>query len=159
MTADDRAWLRNARGMTEEELTAFLAKPLIARVATVNEDGSPYVIPVWYSFDGRDITTRLRAKSDCMRNILRDPRIAVSIAEDTPPYPRVQILGRAEILYGPGPIEGEWLDVAKKNVARYLGEKALEYLLPTLDRPRYVVRFVPERVRAWRRMEWPQRYL
>jgi pyridoxamine 5'-phosphate oxidase-like protein len=152
-------WLTRTKGMSEDELRALLAKPLIARLATTAPDGSPYIIPCWFHFDGTRITTRLRQKSEAMQHILRDPRIALSIADDAPPYPRVQILGRARVLYGPGPIVEPWLSIARENMRSYLGEDAVGYLDETVNRPRYVIEYAPERVISWKATRWASRYL
>jgi nitroimidazol reductase NimA-like FMN-containing flavoprotein (pyridoxamine 5'-phosphate oxidase superfamily) len=34
------------RGLTPEELKAFLAQPYLAMLGTVRQDGGPYVVPV-----------------------------------------------------------------------------------------------------------------
>lgn len=159
MASSDQSWMGECRGLTPEELRAFLSRPLIARLGTVTEDGHPYVTPLFFYFDGKDIYLRVRARSEFMRHILRDPRIALSVAEDTPPYTRVQFLGRAEIVYGPGPVVGEWLEIAKKNVVSYMGERGLDYFLPSAVRPRYILKVIPEHVRAWNGVEWHKRYL
>ena len=155
----DRSWMGELRGLTQEELQALLSRPLVARLGTISEDGYPYVTPLFFSFDGKDIYLRIREKSDIMRNILRDNRIALSIADDDPPYVRIQIKGRAEIVYGPGPIEGEWLETLKKNVVGYMGERGLDYFIPSATRPRYILRVVVERLRGWNGLEWHPRYL
>ena len=155
----EESWLSRTKGMSGHDLRALLSRPLIARLGTIARDGGPYVIPCWFHFDGARITTRLRQKSEAMQHILRDPRIALSIADDTPPYPRVQIVGRAKVLYGPGPIVEPWLSIAKENIRAYLGEAALAYLGETVDRPRYVIEYVPERVLSWKGTDGARRYL
>jgi nitroimidazol reductase NimA-like FMN-containing flavoprotein (pyridoxamine 5'-phosphate oxidase superfamily) len=45
---------RSALRMTEEELDAFLAAERTLRLATVDEDGWPHVVPLWFVWlDGR----------------------------------------------------------------------------------------------------------
>ena len=80
----DLSWMGQLRGLTQEELHTFLSRPLIARIATISEDGYPYVAPLFHYFDGEDIYLRVREKAEFMRNILRDPRIALSIADVEP---------------------------------------------------------------------------
>lgn len=75
----------------------ILAKDGYAHVATINADGSPQNTPVWY--DGRDgivrfSTVKGRRKH---RNMVRDPRVAVSIVDPDDPYRRVEIRGRVTI--------------------------------------------------------------
>lgn len=155
----DASWFSNPKGMSGDDLRALLSRPLIARLGTISRDGSPYVIPCWFHFDGTRITTRLRAKAEAMQNILRDSRIALSIADDAPPYPRIQIVGHAKLLYGPGPIVEPWLAIAKENTRAYLGDEALTYVAETVNRPRYVIEYVPERVMSWKGTRWASRYL
>jgi PPOX class probable F420-dependent enzyme len=72
----------------------LLQKPAFANLATLNPDGSPQVTPVWFEFDGTNIlinTARGRKKD---RNLRRDPRVAISIADPENPYRYVGIQGR-----------------------------------------------------------------
>ena len=73
-------------------------KPAFASLATLNADGSPQVTPVWCDFDGTHVivnTARGRMKH---RNLERDPRVAMSIADPENPYRYLGIQGRvAEI--------------------------------------------------------------
>ena len=39
-------------GLTAEEMEQFMAGNAVARLATLKPDGSPYVMPVWYHWDG-----------------------------------------------------------------------------------------------------------
>jgi hypothetical protein len=42
---------------------------------------------------------------------------------------------------------------------RYLGERGPEYLVPTYERPRYLIRFTPSKIISWEGVEWAQHYL
>ena len=68
--------------MTAEELDAFLRQKHVARLATIRNDGSPHLSPIWYVWDEGKIwiifgATRLR-----VRNLTRDPRATICIDED-----------------------------------------------------------------------------
>jgi hypothetical protein len=67
--------------------------------------------------------------------------------------------GVAEIVSGPEPMQGHCLEVANRMALRYLGEHGPEYLVPTYDRPRYLVRFTPTSTVSWEGVEWAQHYL
>ena len=41
---------------------------------------------------------------------------------------------------------------------RYLGEHGPEYLEPTADRPRYLIKFTPTKVTSWEGVEWAEKY-
>ena len=65
----------------------------LAFLATIMEDGTPQVTPVWFSWDGTDIlvnTARGRVKDKNMRD---RPYVALSIADPDNPYRYLQVRG------------------------------------------------------------------
>ena len=69
-------------------------KPAFANLATLNDDGSPQVTPVWVDFDGTNLivnTAKGRVKA---KNLARSPRVALSIADPQNPYRYLGIQGR-----------------------------------------------------------------
>jgi hypothetical protein len=42
--------------------------------------------------------------------------------------------------------------------ARFLGEHGPEYLVPTYDRPPYLVKIVPTKMLSWHGVEWGKKY-
>jgi hypothetical protein len=40
-------WMGKNRKLTPAEVKEFLAGPVVARIATIDESGVPYVTPVW----------------------------------------------------------------------------------------------------------------
>jgi hypothetical protein len=40
-------WMGKNRKLRPMEIKEFLAEPVVARVATIDENGVPYVTPVW----------------------------------------------------------------------------------------------------------------
>ena len=72
-----------------------------AYLATLMEDGSPHVAPVWVDVEDNRILLNTAAGRVKERNIRRDPRIALSIADENNPYDKVDIRGRVvEIIPG-----------------------------------------------------------
>jgi PPOX class probable F420-dependent enzyme len=79
-----------------DELLAFLAKPRMAVVGTVREDGgSPVTTPCWYGLepDGR-IVLSMDEASYRLRHLRADPRLALTVLGDDW-YSHVSVLGRA----------------------------------------------------------------
>jgi PPOX class probable F420-dependent enzyme len=69
-------------------------KPAFANLATLNDDGSPQVTPVWVDFDGTNLivnTAKGRVKA---KNLARSPHVALSIADPQNPYRYLGIQGR-----------------------------------------------------------------
>lgn len=156
--SDSETWKGDARNLTTKEMKAFLSKPWIARLATLGADNSPYVSTVWYEYEHPVFYLAGRAKSQWVYNIIRDPRVALHIADDDPPHTRVALQGRAEVVEGPVGIQGKWVEVANRMARRYLGERGPEYLAPTMDRKRYWIKVHPEKVTTWTGIEWHPRY-
>jgi PPOX class probable F420-dependent enzyme len=72
----------------------LLQKKSFAHLATVNADGSPQVTPVWVDSDGSNVlvnTAKGRVKA---KNLERNSRVALSIADPDNPYRYVGIQGR-----------------------------------------------------------------
>ncbi len=131
--------------MTQDELNEFLQEPRLARLATVNEDGSPQVTPVWTEYDGEVfhfITRRTTVKA---QNIERDNRVAFTVDTDKPPYRAVVVWGHAE--WQPELTE----ELTRRLSVRYLGEeKGEEFAQSVLSqegRTAFLVR--PYRVVSW----------
>lgn len=154
-------WKGKNDKLRSTEMYEFLQKPIITRLGTIQTDGWPYVIPVWHEWDGTYFWIVPRAKSAFVEFIRQEPRICLSIALDTAPNTRVMVLGRAEIVEGPVDSRGgvsRWVPIARRMASRYLGEHGPEYLERTMDRPRYLIRITPVRVRSWEGVEWHPKY-
>jgi nitroimidazol reductase NimA-like FMN-containing flavoprotein (pyridoxamine 5'-phosphate oxidase superfamily) len=148
-------WMGKNRGLTPEEISDFLAGPVVARVGTVDPDGSPYITPVWQEWDGEAMWLVPRERTAFVG---QNTRVAVSCAMESGTYTRVLIRGKAEIVFGPAPMEGQCLEIANRMATRYLGEHGPEYLVPTYDRPRYLIKIVPDSVISWDGVEWAKKY-
>jgi nitroimidazol reductase NimA-like FMN-containing flavoprotein (pyridoxamine 5'-phosphate oxidase superfamily) len=64
--------------MSKDELSIFLKQgTFTAKLATVNEDGSPHVVPLWFILDSEsNIIFGTETRSIKGKNILRDPRVS-----------------------------------------------------------------------------------
>jgi PPOX class probable F420-dependent enzyme len=146
--------------LTEAEKREFFRRPLLARLATVSADGAPYVVPLWFEWDERDGSFRvvIREKARFVPDLLREPRVCLSIAADTPPYTRATVRGRAEIVARPGESD-EWKTVARRMTARYVADVDPGYFDRTAGYPRWLVRIVPVEMTTWRGGGWSRRYL
>ncbi|HEY7466937.1 MAG TPA: PPOX class F420-dependent oxidoreductase [Dehalococcoidia bacterium] len=92
----------------------ILDKKNFAHVATLMKDGSPQVSPVWVYRHGDNVMISTGVDRQKTRNLKRDPRIALSIADVDQPFPPVQIRGRVvEIITGEPAVDG-FVEVTKK---------------------------------------------
>ena len=66
--------------MTPDELHAFLDEGRDLQVASINADGTPHLVTMWYLRDGEDLLFWTYAKSQKVVNVRRDPRATVLVA-------------------------------------------------------------------------------
>ncbi len=155
-------WMGKHRGLTPEELTEFLAGPVVARIATVDENGFPYITPVWQEWRDGAMYIIPREKTVFVKHLKTNPKVAVSCALDSGTYTRMLMRGEAEILLGPIRMEGLVLEIAERMAIRYLGPHGPEYLTGSIDRPRYLIRVQPSaghKLITWDGVEWAEKYL
>jgi PPOX class probable F420-dependent enzyme len=84
------------RSMTPLEWRDFvLSGTRTAKLATVRSDGRPHVAPVWFDLDGNDLIFMTGRDTVKGKNILRDPRVMLSIDDERPAFAFVLIEGVA----------------------------------------------------------------
>jgi PPOX class probable F420-dependent enzyme len=90
-----------------ESARTLLGSDGLAHLVTVNPDGSPQVSIVWVGLDGDEIVLGHLGEGQKMRNIRRDPRVALSVegTEVQPPglHQYLVVYGTARITEGGGP--------------------------------------------------------
>jgi PPOX class probable F420-dependent enzyme len=67
------------------------------KLATVRADGSPHVAPVWFVLDGDDLVFTTGAGTSKGKALRRDPRAALVVDFEEPPYAFVLVEGRVSI--------------------------------------------------------------
>ena len=117
----------------------LLAGHNFAHVATVMEDGSPQVSPVWIDFEDGLVLFNTAEGRLKPKNLRRDPRVAISITNPENPYENLLIRGRAVELTHEG--ADEHIDALAK---RYMGVD--EYPLRQPGEQRVIVKVEPERI-------------
>jgi PPOX class probable F420-dependent enzyme len=122
-----------AHPMDDDEVMAFLeALPgRTGKLATVRADGRPHVAPVWYALDRStvgpgspvgDLVINTGDTSVKGQNIRRDPRIALCVDDDRPPFTFVTVEGTATISEDPD----ELLHWSTVIAGRYMGSDQAE---------------------------------
>lgn len=84
--------------LTDAEIRDWLARPNIARVGTLNEDGSPRVTALWYlPEDDGTLTLNTYEDNVHVENIRRDGRVALLVDSSEQPYKSVHFNGHAKV--------------------------------------------------------------
>jgi hypothetical protein len=94
-----------AQDMTQAEVRAFLMKgTFTGKLATTRADGRPHVAPIWFVLDedGDSDTIKLMFNTwhttVKAKNIRREPRVALTVDDQEPPFSFVIVEGTAEII-------------------------------------------------------------
>lgn len=111
-----------------------------AFVATSMKDGSPHVTPTWVDIEDNRVLINTAIGRVKQKNVSRDPRIAVSVADSDNPYNMVTIRGEV--------VEQVTGEVAEKHVDRlakkYMGKDVYPGRAP--GERRVVLKIKPERI-------------
>jgi PPOX class probable F420-dependent enzyme len=116
----------------------------LAHLVTLNPDGSPQVSCIWVGLDGEEIVSaHLRPQQQKLRNVARNPRVALSIEgrEIQPPGLKQYLVvhGRARLVEGGAP------ELLQKLAYVYLGAGVR---FPPMDDPPpgHVLRITVDRI-------------
>jgi PPOX class probable F420-dependent enzyme len=124
-----------------EKYRDLFTKQAFAHLGTVMPDGSPQVTPVWVDYDGNHIrvnTAKGRVKD---RNMRRNKKVALSIADPENPYRHLTVRGEVEDITEQG-ADAHIDSLAKK----YLGKDKYPFRQPGEVRVIYKIR--PDKVAA-----------
>lgn len=88
----------------------LLDRPLFAHLATVRPDGSPQSSVMWYAWDGSRVKITHTTTRQKFKNLAREPRVAMSIADPEDQYRSLEVRGTVEkIEDDPGAEFYRWL--------------------------------------------------
>jgi hypothetical protein len=142
--------------MQPEEMEAFLGGSTFARLATVDGEGWPYVVPAWQEWSEGRFWLIARKRSAWAGHLAAEPRCAVTV-DETGTQRKVIAQCRAEVVEEPN-VGGRWVEIARRMSVRYLGEHGPDYLEPTLGWPRWLFALEPVRMWTWQGNDWAPRY-
>ena len=135
--------------MSDDEISAFLEAGRDLQVASINADGTPHLVTMYYTDLDGDIAFWTYGKSQKIMNLRRDPRLTVLVAtgEVYEQLKGVSIQGQAEIVddpddvlrYGEAVYERYWgpLNDTVREGVRAMGAK------------RVVIVVKPDKILSW----------
>ncbi|MDW3627325.1 MAG: PPOX class F420-dependent oxidoreductase [Nitrososphaeraceae archaeon] len=140
--------------MSKAEIGRFLMKgTFTGKLATVKEDGSSHVVPIWFVLEKKTSIDRVGniifttgSTSIKANNIRRDNRISICIDDQIPPFSFVTIFGTAKIYPYK---QKEVLKWATEIAERYMGKSNAEaYGRRNSEEGLVLVRIKPTRIIA-----------
>jgi PPOX class probable F420-dependent enzyme len=108
--------------LSDEQKAFLLHGTRTGKLATVRKDGRPHVAPIWFVLDGDTLIFNTGEDTAKGASIRRDPRIALCVDDETPPFSFLIVEGTAELI--------DDLDALKmwatRIAARYMGSELAE---------------------------------
>lgn len=124
-----------------EQYADLLQSNGLAHVATIGPKGEPQNNPVWFGWDGTHLLFSQTKSRQKYRNLLREPRVALSIVDPTNPYRYLEIRGKV-VRIDEDPDKKFINSMAKK----YINQDVYPWSVPGEERVVVVVE--PERTSA-----------
>ena len=122
---------------------ALLESDAVANVITIDEDGGPQVTLAWVGLEGDEIVLATMPEQRKLRNLRRDPRIALSVASAiTNEWGLLEYL----VVYGTARVtEGGAPEMLQHLAHTYIGPDIVFPNMPDPP-PGFVTRITPERI-------------
>lgn len=140
-------------GLSPDQVEEFLTEPgHLLRLATLDADGAPSVVPIWFLYrDGRLLFTP-RERSAWWAHVQREPRVAGVVDEEATPWRKVVVRGAVTVEHEPG-YDDAWRATYRDLAVRYTPEPFADaYLNATIEEPRALLSLPcdPAAVTTWR---------
>jgi PPOX class probable F420-dependent enzyme len=122
-------------------LGQLLKEPSYGQLATLMPDGAPQLTQVWLDTDGTHILVNTVASHQKVKNVRRDPRVAINVHDPARPYRIANIRGRVIELTTEG--ADQHINALSK---RYLGQDV--YPFGGHGQQRIILKVQPERIHS-----------
>ena len=135
--------------MTDDEVAAFLVRSRTATMATLNADGTPHLVAMWFAVLDGVVWFETKARSQKAVNLRRDARLTMMV-EDGETYDTlrgVTLEGTAAISEDPDELWRVGVDIWERYNGPYTED--LRPLVEFMLHKRVAVRLDVERTRSW----------
>jgi PPOX class probable F420-dependent enzyme len=135
--------------MTDDEIAAFLDQGKSLQLATINKDGTPHLVAMWYGIVDGKIVIETFEKSQKAVNLKRDQRVACLLEAGTEynELRGVQINGTVTLVSEPGEIRELMKAVLRRN--HEMDEKTLELAAEHGSKKRLGAIIEPTKIVSW----------
>ena len=132
--------------MARAEIDAFLARPLVARIATVRKNNTPQVVPMWFLWDNGVMYMSTRTWAAKVKHVRRNPHVAVvvDVMEEPLKNKAVMIDGTAEI------VTTGVQEMTTRIYQKYMGAEASKspQAQQSISTPRVVLKITPTKIQS-----------
>lgn len=123
----------------DKKVINLFEQPNLVFIATIMKDGSPQVSPVWADYQNEHVLVNTAEGRIKHKNVLRDPRVAVSVVDKNNPLNMTTIRGKvSEIIPD--------YDYSHANILtkKYMGTDRYPFRHP--GEKRIILKILPEKV-------------
>src|SRR5229473_7955410 len=125
----------------------FLKSQKIMRLATIDPQGSPHIVPVWYDYSGGKFYVGTNMRTKKAKNIKQNSRVAfcIDVGISSPGIFGIMGVGRARLTLEKKSVQL----IAKRILLRYfksLRNKSAQQLLNDTD---CIIEITPKRIKTW----------
>ena len=124
--------------MDDKVIKLFEERNLVF-IATIMKDGSPQLSPVWADFKDEHVLVNTAEGRIKHKNVLRDPRVAISVVNQNNPLDMTTIRGKVIDI-----IPDYEYEHANKLTKKYMGIENYPFKQP--GEKRIIFKILPERV-------------
>ncbi len=137
--------------MSDAEFWAFVDAQKSIHLATINRDGTPHLVPLWFGVVEGAFVFETYSKSQKVVNLRRDPRCTL-LLEDGLEYSALrgaQMKGRAELHDDDETVHELTMAVLRRNTPAGAPEEALEKVSRAQAPKKTAIVVRPERIMSW----------
>jgi general stress protein 26 len=131
--------------MTDEELATHFEQAQFARLATMNEDGTIHIAPIFFIYQDGQILMASQDPSMKVRNIKRNHNVTVLIDTTDVPFKGAIVYGKAELDYED--VIPKRIAIFERRLSRELAETYAERLSKKWKC--VIIRITPTRVASF----------
>jgi len=123
----------------DSKIIKLFEEPNLVFIATIMKDGSPQLSPVWADFKDEHVLVNTAEGRIKHKNVLRDPRVAISVVNHNNPLDMTTIRGKVIDI-----IPDYEYKHANKLTKKYMGKEIYPFKQP--GEKRIIFKILPERV-------------
>ena len=125
----------------------FLKSQKILRLATIDDDKTPHIVPVWYLYSTKKIYVGTNTKTRKAKNVKRNRRVGfcVDVGVNAPNIYGVMGQGNASLIVEKSKVKR----IAKRILLRYFSNIENRSAKELLDDTDCIIEIVPEKLSVW----------
>jgi len=125
----------------------FLKSQKILRLATIDDDKTPHIVPVWYLYSTKKIYVGTNTKTRKAKNVKRNRRVGfcVDVGVNAPNIYGVMGQGNASLIVEKSKVKR----IAKRILLRYFSDIENRSAKELLDDTDCIIEIVPEKLSVW----------